>query len=252
MPRAEASQTLTGVRAELSGVLKPNLSSAYSPELFSPSGATTFPLASIAYQAPRPWPASWSAEDQAALAYIAEEVLDLEAPTLQNACYVPTGKPDVRSEYCNESYATLWGHFATKLEKAPFVPGHGFDKPEWEEVVGELTKHEFEIVQRVWALVGNMQKVFGVSSGTGEVDLDHLATEIEKALTPPPSDLTLGWWMELVGNLSSTGSYFGFYEDNEKLNAQVQKALGVLQGSCSRAPPRCSKATANRSSTASR
>jgi hypothetical protein len=229
LPRAEASQTLTGVKAQLSGVLKPNLSSAYSPELFSPSGMTTFPLSSILYEAPEAWPDSQSGGDKAALAYIAEHVLHLEAPTLDNACEVPLGPPDVRSEYCNEGYATLWGHFATKLEKAPFVPGHGFEKQEWEAVVEELAKHEFETVQRVWAMVDNMQKVFGTSSGTGEVDLDHLATEIEEALTPPPTTETLGWWLELVGNLASTGSYFSFSED-EKFNGYIQKALGVLQG----------------------
>jgi hypothetical protein len=229
LPRAEASQTLTGVKAQLSGVLRPNLESAYSPELFSPTGATTFPISSIAYQPLQAWPDSQSAADQAALAYVAEDVLELEPPELKNACYVPLGKPEVRSEYCNEGYANAWDHFATKLERAPFVSGHGFAKPEWEAVVKELAGHEFEIVQRVWSLVDDMQKVFGTSAGTGEVDLAHVATEIEKALAPPPSDLTLGWWMELVGNLASTGSYFGFYDD-EKENELAQKALGILQG----------------------
>jgi hypothetical protein len=230
-PRTEASETLTGVRAAISGVLKPNLASAYSPELFSPNGATTFPLSAIAYQQPQAWPDSKSAADRAALAYIAEDVLKLEKPTLGNSCYVPTGGvPDVRSEYCNEGYNGLWGRFATKLEKAKFVPGHGFGKTEWEEVAKQLYENEFEAVQRVWSMVQNMQNVFGVASGTGEVDLSHIATVIEKALSPPPGNLTLGWWMELVGNLSSTGSYFGFYGDDEKLNAIAQKSLGVLQG----------------------
>ncbi len=229
LPRTEASQTLTGTKAALSGVLKPNLESAYSPELFSPTGTTSFPLTSILYQPTKAWPDSKSPADQAALAYIAEEVLKLEPASLKNACYVPVGKPDVRSEYCNEGYADLWGHFATKLERAPFVAGHGFGKSEWEAVVKELSENEFENVQRVWEMVDNMQKVFGLSSGTGEVDLAHLATEIEKAVTPPPTSLTTGWWLELIGNLASTGSYFGF-TDVEADNALIQKALGVLQG----------------------
>jgi hypothetical protein len=226
LQRAEASQTLTGKAAQISGVLKPNEVGAYAPELSSPVGATTFPLSTIAYRPTQAWPESQSPEERAALAYIAEDVLELEKPTIENACYVPA-KPDVHSQYCNLGYANSWEHFATKLERTKFPAGHGFKEPEWKAVTKELEDHEFENVQRVWKLVAFLQQIFTTSVEPGHVDLQHIAIEIEKALTPPPQNITTGWWLELLGNLSSTASYFKFSGEEIEF---ANKVMGVLQG----------------------
>jgi hypothetical protein len=225
LQRAEASQTLTGKAARISGILKPNEDGAYAPELSSPVGGTTFPLSTIAYQPAEAWPQVKN--EGAVLAYIAEDVLGLEKPTIGNACYVPA-TPDVRSQYCNLGYRNSWEHFAGKLERLTTFPaGHGFGEAEWKAVKGELAEHEFENVQRVWSLVAFLQQIFTTSEEPDHVDLEHIAIEIEKAITPPSQDFTTGWWLELLGNLSSTASYFKFSGEEIEF---ANKVMGVLQG----------------------
>ena len=141
--RAEASELWTGDAAKVSGVLKPNQVSAYVPELSSPIGADTYTLSAIAYQAPQAWPDSSSPADEAALRYIAEDVLELEKPEEKNSCYIPP-QPDVRSMYCDGQEIGHWRENAGKLERSPFSPGHGFEKPEWEAVVDELAQRRVQ------------------------------------------------------------------------------------------------------------
>ena len=225
LPLAEASETLTGKAARIAGLLRQDRTGAYAPSLSSPTAGTTYPLSAIAYQPTQPWPVSTGAAVRSALRYAAEDVLKLEAPTLANSCYVPA-QPDVRSEYCNLEYRNKWTAYAQKLEEAKFEPGHGFAKPEWEAVVGQLAGKEFETVGSVWNFVDFMQQVFGISSGRNLVDLNGIATEIKKAITPPSTSESIGWWLELFGNFASTGSYFSFGLEGE----YVQKVLGALQG----------------------
>lgn len=227
LPLVEASETLTGKAARFDGVLKPDRHGSYLPMLSSPTGTMPYPLSAIAYQPSQPWPASQSAGEKAALRYIAEDVLELEEPKPGVACYVPaSGQPDVRSEYCNLEYANKWTTYAERLKKADFVAGHGFGAAEWEAVVKELADEELETVQSVWTLVGFLKEAFGTGGETGKLSLEHIAVEVEKALAPPSHTEAFGWWLELFGNLSSTGSYFSFGVDGE----YVQKLLGVLQG----------------------
>jgi hypothetical protein len=225
LPLTEASETLTGARARITGVLKPDRLGSHAPMLSSPSGSTDFGLTAIAYQPSQPWPASQGKGEKAALAYVATTVLKLEAPALGVSCYVPA-QPDVRSQYCNLQYENKWSGYATKLEGWKFEAGHGFGKAEWEAVVKELAGEEFETVQSVWTLVHFLQSAFGVAGSTGQVKLDNIAAGIEKAITPPAQSEAAGWWLELFGNFGSVGSYFSFGFEGE----YVQKVLGVLQG----------------------
>lgn len=225
LPLSEASETLTGKAARITGVLKPDRQGAYVPMLSSPSASTPYPISAIAYQPPQPWPASQSREQKAALRYIAEDVLKLEKPQFGVSCYVPA-QPDVRSEYCNLRYEDEWSNFATELKAAKYPAGQGFTKSEWEAVVHELAEEELRTVQSVWKLVSFMQKAFGVSGAPGQVKLNQIATEIEKAITPPPKSEAVGWWLELFGNFGSVGSYFKWGLEDE----DFQKALGVIQG----------------------
>jgi hypothetical protein len=230
LPLVEAAEALTGSRneAKITGLLKPNPVGSYVPALYSPSGASTSPtLSAIAYQPAQAWPDSQSEGDKAALEYIAEKVLGLEKPALGISCEVPS-RPDVRSEYCNTQYRNAWTGFEGKLAAAKFKSGEGFGLPEWEAVVQELAgpNGEFKDVQGVWALVSTLQKIFGLEHVEGEVDLNSIASGIKKAITPPPNSDAAGYYIELLGNLSATASYFSFGKDAE----DVQKLLGVFQG----------------------
>lgn len=224
LPLAEASETLTGKTARISGVLKQDRLGAFSPQLSSPTGGNSYQLSTIAYQPSQPWPASQSPGEKAALRYIAETVLHLEKPSLKSSCYVPA-QPDVRSEYCNLEYENKWSTYALKLNGTPFKAGNGFGEPEWKAVVAEL-EVEFESVQSVWTFVRRTQGFFGVAGSGGAVDLETVAHRIEKAIKPPPRSEAAGWWMELFGNLSSVGSYFSFGIEGEI----IQKVLGIFQG----------------------
>jgi len=225
LPLTEASQTLTGKAARITGLLKPERQGTYAPLLSSPTGGTSFQLSSIAYQPSQPWPASQEAGEKKALQYIAEKVLKLEAPTLGKSCYVPA-RPDVRSQYCNEEYRFEWSSWVGTLERAEFKSGEGFGKSEWEAVTKQLYEKEFRTVQRIWNFTAEIQQVFGVAAGKNQVDLNGIASEIKKALTPPQTSEAVGWWLELFGNFASTGSYFSWGIEGEN----VQKTLGVIQG----------------------
>ena len=223
LPLTEASQSLTGKAASLSGVLEPNHGNSYMPMLSSLGARGPYALSSIAYQAPTAWPDSEGEEQQAALQYAAE-YLNLEKPTSGAACYVPA-RPEVRSEYCNLEYENSWDSFAEKIEKAPFQAGHGFKEPVWAKLTKELPG-EFENVQGVWGLISNLQSVFGVSSTSAQVNLKKIALAIEEETAPPAHGEVAGWWLELAANLLSTASYYSFGIEGEI----VQKSAGTLSG----------------------
>ncbi len=219
----EASQTLSGKPARITGMLEPNRLNLYLPMLSSPSGGTPYELSAIAYQPPQPWPYSQSKEEKAALAYAARK-LDLEAPKVGSSCYVPP-QPDVRSEFCNLTYEGSWQGFVGTLEKVPWRKGEGFGRETWKHVRGELIA-EFPTVQRTWKLVELLQGAFGASGVSAEVNLKKIALEIEEAIAPPAKSETAGWWLELLANVASIVSYYNFGIEEEI----VQKSTGTLSG----------------------
>jgi hypothetical protein len=228
-PLEESSSALTGKPARISGVLKPDRLDSFVPVLASPTGSTPFTMSTIAYQAPQAWPHSQTAGEKAALGYIAEDVLDLDKPTLNSACYVPP-KPDVRSEYCNLAYRGKWTAWAGKLERRKYEAGHGFSEEDWKNVVEELAPAEgfgeFEAVQTVWSLVTTLQGAIGASAVTGEVNLKKIALEVEEALKPPAKSEAAGWWLEFLANIAAIASYYDFGLEDEV----VQKTTGAISG----------------------
>ena len=226
LPLTEASETLTGKPARITGMLEPDRRNAYVPVLSSPSGVVPFGLAAIAYQPTQAWPLSESKEERAALEYAAK-LLGLEEPAIGKSCYVPT-QPDVRSEYCNLRYRNQWSSYAGKLERAKFKSGQGFSKGVWHSVVTELAENEFDTVQSVWNLVTTLQGAFGATGVNAEVNLNKIATEIEQAIAPPKNAEADSWWLELVANVASIVSYydFGFSDDDEF----IEKTSGTLSG----------------------
>jgi hypothetical protein len=225
--RAEASELWTGYPAKITGILKPDRSGAYVPELASPTGEeANSQISAIAYQPRQAWPHSSSSGDKAALKYIAEDVLELRQPDEKNSCYVPP-QPDVRSMYCDGQEIGHWRENAKTLKNAPYAAGNGFAKAEWEAVQHELAFEEFRTVEEIWAMLENTEKIFSASNQVGHVGFELLAAEIEKDIQPQPQDFTTGWWLELVGNLASTGSYFSNVLDETET---LTKGLGIVQG----------------------
>lgn len=224
LPLTEASQSLTGQAASLAGVLEPNRNNSHVPVLSSPGGAEPYQLSAIAYQAPRAWPLSQTAEQKAALKYAAE-FLHLERSTSQNACYLPEQQPDVRAQYCNLDARNEWKSMAGELRNAPFRSGHGFKSTAWKALRTQLAG-EFEDVQKTWSLVTTLQSAFGPSSTSALVNLKKIALEIEEATAPPAKSEVAGWWLELTANLLSIASYYSFDVPKEV----VQKTTGTLSG----------------------
>lgn len=224
----EASQTLTGKPARIGGLMVPDRRGAFQPMLASPTGQTPYDLTEIAYQPSQPWPASQTKGERAALAYIAEKVLDLPAPTQGSSCYVPA-RPDVRSEYCNLAKASSWSGYVSQVREAPYKKGNGFTKEDWEKVTAALAApgyNEFNAVSTVWALIGVLQRAFGTGSAEGQVDLGKIATEVQQAIAPPEQGEATGWWLELLANLAAIASYYDFGIEDEV----AQKITGTLSG----------------------
>ncbi len=220
LPLTESSSALTGAAAQINGLLQPNRLGSFTPVLSSPTGATPFDLAAIAYQPAEAWPYSETTEQKAALRYIAESVLKLPAPTVGSSCYVPA-VPDVRSEYCELNLRHEWtGNWLTEL-KGPYPPGHGFDGETWTNVTGELAK-EFRAVAMVWNLVETLQTPFGAAGVNAQVDLKGLTTEVEQALGATPRHEAAGFWLNFAGTLAGMAAYF--------TGADIQPAVGTLSG----------------------
>ena len=227
-PLEESSSALTGKPARISGVLKPDRLNLFVPVLASPTGSTPFELSTVAYQAPQAWPHSQTAGEKAALAYIAEDVLELDKPTAGSSCYVSA--PDVRSEYCNLDYRSQWSAWAGKLDRHGYRAGHGFSEEDWKNVVEELAPAEgfgeFEAVQTVWSLVTTLQGAIGATAVNGEVNLKKIALEVEESLKPPAKSEATGWWLEFLANIASIASYYDFGLEDEV----VQKTTGAISG----------------------
>ncbi len=227
LPLTEASQSLTGQVARITGVLEPEREDSFVPVLSSPTGAVPFELSTIAYQAPQPWPESQSAEQKAALAY-ADEYLELETPRAGAACSTPGPGEQwlyLRAEYCNLRYETQWAAMGVKLERAQAPAGKGFTEETWEGVTSELAT-EFGDVQSVWKMVGILQGAFGTSSVTADVNLEEIGLAIEKDLRVPEKSEVAGWWLEMAANIASIISYYDFGVPDEV----VQKTSGTLSG----------------------
>jgi hypothetical protein len=219
----EASQSLSGKPARITGVLEPTRLNLFVPMLSSPAGEPGWQLSAIAFQPHEAWPFSQSKEGRLALQYAAE-VLELEPPTPGVSCYLPE-RPDVRSEYCDATYESSWAGFASTVEGKGWVSKHGFSKETWREVKTELAG-EFRKVQDVWTLTGLLKESFNAGTTSAQARLKQIALEIEEAIKPPPHSETAGWWLELVANVASIVSYYNFGIEGEI----VQKATGTLSG----------------------
>ncbi len=234
-PLTEASQSLTGAAAHITGVLEPDNLGSYVPVVSSPTATTPFDLAEIAYQPAQPWPDSETAGEKAALAYVAG-LLDLPKPSLASSCYVPP-KPDVRSEYCNEDVRGEWSGYVGQLRgarcEAKCQRENGFTATDWEDVKAELAGagrpnefFEFNAVQSTWELVRALQTPFGASGVNAQVSLNSLATQIKEALQPPASSESTGFWLNMISGLGYIASYFAG-DDLEAFVGTLSGAIGL-------------------------
>lgn len=227
LPLTEASQTLSGAPARLTGMLEPNREDSFVPMLSSPTGAYPYALSTIAYQAPQPWPDSETAEDKAALEY-AWELLKLEKPEGENACSVPSETEKwlyLRAEYCNTRYETEWSAKALTLLGASPPANAKFSAATWKAVTTELST-EFNNAQSVWTVIGHLQGAFGATGLSADINLEQIGLEIEKDMRLPAKSEVAGWWLELAANILSIVSYHSFGVPDEV----VQKTTGGLSG----------------------
>lgn len=201
MPLVEGSSALTGQPARVTAVLQRARNGNFTPKLSSWAGAFTFDLATLAYQAAQPF--NPTTGQQAALAYIAETVLGLDAPTQESSCYVPA-TPDVRSQYCNSKYYTSWSGFANQLSALSPRSGPGFTTDDWNTVVGQLApsegRGEFRAVQSLWSTIQTMQLGSAQNAAPVVATAQAEAAAIASELTSPSS--ALGNWLSLSGDLS--------------------------------------------------
>ncbi len=234
-PLTEASRSLSGAEARITGVLQPNDLGSRVPLASSPTAATPFDLAEIAYQPAQAWPHSQTPGEQAALAHVAA-LLDLPKPTVASSRYVPA-RPDVRSEYCNERLRGAWAGYAGRIRtarcEARCQEKNGFSGADWENVRAELVGSgrpgefsEFNAVHSTWKLVRALQAPFGASGVGAEVRLNALATQIEMAMEPPPSSEAEGSWLNMLGGLGNVASYFTG-DDLEAFVGTLSGAIGV-------------------------
>lgn len=200
-PLAEGSSAFTGQAARVTGVLQRARNGNFMPQVSSQTGAFEYGLATLAYQAPQP--ANPTAGQQAALAYIAETVLDLNAPAQGDSCYVPA-TPDVRSQYCNSKYYDSWGGFAGQLRGLPYPSGQGFSSADWSTVVNQLAPKEgygeFNAVQSLWSTIATAQGTNTQDSVDAVAIAQQEAATIVGKLTGASS--TVGSWLTFLGDLS--------------------------------------------------
>ncbi|MGE0066279.1 MAG: hypothetical protein AB7T48_02900 [Solirubrobacterales bacterium] len=220
-PLVEGSSTLTGNPARATGILRQERRGSFVPSLSGNSGEPNFKLSLLAYQPAQAWPLSEGKEAKAALAY-ASEYLKLPRPTAGSACYV-VSPPDVRSEYCDSNLRTSWAGYATSIERAPYVSGKGFSEELWKEVRNEL-KFEFNTVQQVWAMTRALQGVFGASEVGQQVELNALASTIERAINPPKYSRSTSSWFYIVSGIANLASFF------TAGNEDLASGLGIFSG----------------------
>jgi hypothetical protein len=232
MPLVEASSQLTGKPALETGIFSQNHAYGYLPQVFEPSDSQALKIGAIAYQPATAWPASSTPGEHDALAYIAEH-LKLDEPTKSSACFVPQPGhewEDLRAEYCNTLYKNKWPAWATDLRGEPFPAGHGFTKAEWKSVVEELagqgTHGEFESVNTLWALIGEYKNMLTETSSGNLLRLKVVTEKVERSIAPPPQSEAAGWWLELLGNITSIVSYYDFGIEGDV----VERSTGTLSG----------------------
>lgn len=236
LPLTEASQSLTGSPAHISGLLQTNQLGSYVPLAASPTGSLPFDLAEIAYQPAQAWPYSETAGEKAALTYVTE-LLGLKTPKVGYSCYVPP-QPDVRSEYCNPKHEGEWIGFANQLREAKCGRRcrhkHGFSSTDWENVKAELAGRdkpgeffEFIAVEETWNLVKQLQAPFGVAGVNAVVNLNNLATQIKEALQPPKGSEARANWLNVISTILYTASYFEDLPISPEFFGAVGGALGV-------------------------
>lgn len=228
-PLAEGSSALTGQAARVTAVLQRARSGDFVPKLSSTSGAFGFDLATLAYQAPQP-PAPTTGQ-QAALQYIAETVLGLDAPAQGESCYVPA-QPDVRSQYCNSKYYTSWSGFASQLSNLAPTSGPGFTTGDWNTVVGQLApkkgRGEFRAVQSLWSTIQTVQDGDAQNAVTAVSIAQQEAAQIVGELTSPAS--ALGSWLSFTGDLSDAADRLAEVVSEDLAGPLGFLAAGLLIG----------------------
>ncbi|UUY05439.1 hypothetical protein LRS13_07935 [Svornostia abyssi] len=200
-PLVEGSSAFTGQPARITGVLQRARNGNFTPLVSSQTGSFQYGLATLAYQAPQP--ANPTAGQQAALAYIAETVLDLNAPAQGESCYVPA-TPDVRSEYCNSKYYNSWGGFASQLRGLAYPSGQSFSATDWTTVINQLAPKEgygeFNAVGSLWSTISTAQGTNTQDSVQAVALAQQEAATIVGKLTGASS--TVGSWLTFLGDLS--------------------------------------------------
>lgn len=228
-PLAEGSSALTGQAAHVTAVLQRARNGNFVPKLSSTTGAFGFDLATLAYQAPQPFAPSTG--QQAALAYIAETVLGLDAPAQGESCYVPA-QPDVRSQYCNSKYYTSWSGFASQLSSLTPQSGPGFTTTDWNTVVGQLApkegRGEFRAVQSLWSTIQTVQNGNAQNAVTAVATAQKEAAQIVGELTSRSS--ALGNWLSLTGDLSDAADRLAEVVSEDLAGPLGFLAAGLLIG----------------------
>ena len=200
-PLAEGSSALTGQPARVTGILQRARNGNFMPQVSSQTGNFAYGLATLAYQAAQP--ANPTTGQQAALAYIAETVLNLNTPAQGESCYVPT-TPDVRSQYCNSKYYDSWSGFASQLRGLAYPSGQSFSSSDWSTVINQLAPKEgygeFAAVQSLWSTIATAQGTNTQDSVDAVAIAQQEAATIVGKLTGASS--TVGSWLTFLGDLS--------------------------------------------------
>lgn len=221
---ATDADSATYSAAHITGILKRTEEGYMAPEMASPTSSEfAFGLSLLAYQpnAGPPFPDSTGAEQTAALAYIAGDVLDLPQPSADSSCYVPP-QPDVRSEYCNPNELTKWADsYASTLTAASYPGSDDFSEKTWDEVKCDLVGgdectgpynaggyNEFDAIGQVWSDFEDLELYWGASDDTDSAlhAVSTAAGDVRESIDSYKQPAS-GTWLDVIANILSGASY---------------------------------------------
>lgn len=208
----ESSQHETGKPARITAILAQGRDGFFDRREASPlASGFDFDLTQITHEPDgEPFFGWGSTDEQNALAYFAQQILDLPAPEPGISCYIPP-QPDVRSEYCNLSLRNNWSGWQAKIASAtyPQQPKPAFSQAAFETVQSALAGdgyNEFQAVTEVWATLTEVQLSYLNVKSTSVPLAQQAAAEITDSIETYKTSAE-GWWSDVIGNVLSTFSY---------------------------------------------
>lgn len=190
---AEGSTTIGGDGSVTGLLSRTPQGGDYAPMAADPTGNADFAqnLSSIALQPAVPWPASSSPGQQAALAYLSQQ--------MDPGCDV--SPCDVRTEYDNLDYQTQWTGLVSTLKGISYpcrtkgvtkCKKPDFSKTEFRQVQAQLAK-EFPLVDDVWSLLGTngtITQIYTQTQGSSVSALGQAVDAVDMAVAPPANTTT--------------------------------------------------------------